>query len=316
MNRTERKPKVYLSEYIHPEARKKLERYTEIIDDWSRLNEVEGLIRRNLKTITAETMDSAPLLKVIGIHGTGRDGVDLKAAEERNIRVFSTPGQNAGSVAELNVALTLMLLRKVLPAVQYVYDADGENDCRSEFSGHEAGSRTVGIIGLGKIGKMTAQMLKDGFGTHVIGWSRSLTVEEARSLGIGYCSDFREVLKKADVVILGLALTPQTQGIIGGEELKLMKKDACLINCARGALVDEEALYEALRNRQIAFAAFDVFTKEPVTGDNKLVSLHNFIALPHIGMNTEEALYRVGMTVVDGILKELGVETEETDEQK
>lgn len=301
------KKKVYLSEFIHPGARKVLETYADIVSDWDAIDTVEGLINRNLVKIDNAVLDRAKKLKVIGIHGTGKDGVDLDAAEAHGVEVFSTPGINARSVAELNVALVLNLYRKIQQAQEQIYHSENTKQLQSKLRGHELYGKTVGIIGMGNIGTLSAAIFQHGFGCKVIAWSRSLTEEKAAELGIEAVPQMEDVLKQADIILLALASTPETYHMIGAQEFACCKNTAVFINTARGKIVDEASLYGALTEGQIAGAACDVFEQEPVSRENPLLSLENFVATPHLGANTEEALYRVGMEVVTGVLQRLGV---------
>lgn len=296
--------KVFLCEFIHSEARKYLEMNAEIISDWNKINEVDAIINRNLQ-ITKETMDKAKNLKAIAIHGTGIDGVDMDEAKKRGIHVFSTPHQNADSVAELIVGLTLSLTRKISLAGKLIGEGREIDNAPSELKGIELRQKTFGLIGVGDIAIRAAKIMKYGFGMNVIGYSRSLTKEKAKELEIEYCSSIEEVLRSSDIVNIGVPLNNSTVNMINNEKIKLMKKTAYLINTSRGKVVDEKALYNALKNKHIAGAACDVFVTEPPTLDNPLLSLNNFVATPHIGANTDEALYRVGMAVVKGILEKV-----------
>ena len=294
--------KVFLCEFIHPEARRHLERKAEIISDWNKINEVDAIINRNLE-ITKDIMDKAPNLKVIAIHGTGIDGVDMDEAKKRGIHVFSTPHQNADSVAELIVGLTLSITRKISLAGKLIGNGKKIANAPAELKGIELRQKTFGLIGVGDIAIRASKIMKYGFGMKVIGFSRSLTEEKAKELGIGYCSSIEEVLKNSDIVNIGVSLDSSTVNMINNEKIKLMKSTSYLINTSRGKVIDEKALYNALKNNEIAGAACDVFVNEPPTLDNPLLSLDNFIATPHIGANTDEALYRVGMAVVNGIFE-------------
>ena len=294
--------KVFLCEFIHPEAKKYLERNAEIISDWNNINEVDAIINRNLQ-ITKEIMDKAYNLKVIAIHGTGMDGVDMGEAKKRGIHVFSTPHQNADSVAEMIVGLILSLTRKISLAGKLIGKGKKIDNAPSELKGIELRGKTFGLIGVGDIAIRASKIMKYGFGMKVIGFSRSLTKEKAKDIDIGYCSSIDEVLKSSDIVNIGVSLNNSTVNMINNEKIKLMKRTSYLINTSRGKVIDEKALYNALKNNEIAGAACDVFVNEPPTLDNPLLSLDNFIATPHIGANTDEALYRVGMSVVKGILE-------------
>ena len=160
---------------------------------------------------------------------------------------------------------------------------------------------TLGLVGVGDIARRAARIMKDGFGVKVIGYSPTLTAEKAGALGIGFCPTMREVLARADIVNVGVHMTKDTVNLIGAKELTAMKPTAILINTARGGVVDADALYQALTTGKIAGAACDVFTQEPPTKENPLVGLENFVATPHIGANTDEALRRVGVTMVEQI---------------
>lgn len=293
--------KTFLCEYIHPEARKELETFSEIVSDWERLPECDAAINRNLQ-MTKEVLESAKNMKVIAVHGTGMDGVDLDAAKELGIKVFNTPYRNAASVAELNVALMLMTARKARLIQKNIAEGASFADPAvvSGLQGLELGSKTVAFLGVGEIAKKTIKICKHGFDMHCIGWSRSLTQEKAKTLGIEYAGSITEAVKTADFIVLGMALNEETRGIIGEKELASMKQGAILINAARGALVDEAALLKALTDGLLA-AGLDVIAEEPITNTHLLYQLPNVVLTPHIGANTEEALYRVGMACVDGI---------------
>lgn len=305
--------KTFLCEYIHPEARKQLETFSEIISDWERLPECDAAINRNLQ-MTKAILDSAKNMKVIAVHGTGMDGVDLEAAEEIGIKVFNTPYRNAASVAELNIVLMLMASRKVSLIQKNMAAGASFADPAivSALQGMELGGKTVAFLGVGEIAKKTIKICRHGFDMHCIGWSRSLTKENADELGIEYAGSIKEAVKDADFVVLGMALNEETRGIIGESELAAMKQGAILINTTRGAVVDEAALAKALLPQNGAdkphlFAAgLDVITEEPVTKEHPLYQLPNVVLTPHIGANTEEALYRVGMACVEGIRERIG----------
>lgn len=309
--------KVFLCEYIHPEAYAYLKAHAEVIHDWDRLSEAEALIDRNLK-ITDEIMETAKSLRLIGIHGTGVDDVDMAAAGRRGIQVFSVPHQNSRSVAEMNVALMLALGRKIVRADRILRGQAGRSAAESTGSpesemtdrmaglqGMELAGKTLGLIGVGDISRQTADICRKGFDMEVIGWSRSLTEEKARRMDMAYADSMAEVFQKADVIVVGVALTPETRHLIGREQFAQMNPKAMLINTTRGAVLDEQALYESLAKGEIGGAACDVFAEEPISAGHPLLALDNFVAAPHLGANTEEALRRVGMAVVQGVLNRL-----------
>lgn len=292
--------KVLVCEPIHPAALEKIKQFADILPSYDKLAEADAIVNRNL-SLTREELQKAKNLKVIGIHGTGTDGVDLEAAYEQSIQVFNVPSQNAESVAELIVCQILMLARKIHPIQKKLMTGTPLSNTPAEFYGMELRGKTFGMLGVGEIAKRTCQILTEGFGMRAAGYSRSLTPELAEKYGITYCSSTEELLRQSDVVSVGLALCKETEGWVGRLEFDQMKPTALFINTARGKLVDEKALYAALRSGKIAGAACDVFECEPPTELNPLLSLPNFIATPHIGAHTEEALYRVGMAVAEGI---------------
>ncbi len=292
--------KVFLCESIHPKAYRALAQKAEIISDWDRVGEADGLLSRILH-IGKEELDKMPNLKVIAVHGTGTDGLDLPEVRRRGIQVVYAPHLNANAVAELAVGLTLALARKIVYARQLI-DEGRQAESMTLLNGFDLRGKVFGILGAGEIARRTAAILRDGFGMETLAWSRSLTPEKAQSYGLGWAPDKETVLQNADVVSLGMPLTEDTRGMIGQAQLELMKPTACLINTARGALVDEEALYRALKEGKIAGAACDVFCQEPPTKDNPLFSLPNFVGTPHLGANTDDALYTVGMACVEQIL--------------
>ena len=315
--------KVFLCEFIHPDAYAYLKKYVEIIPVWDRFSEADGLIDRNFK-ITEELLKTTHQLKVIGVHGTGTDDVDLEAAKRHGVGVFSVPHQNAQSVAEMNVALMLALGRKVVLADRMIVgnrkpsEAGGyanKTNLFAELQGTEFSGKTLGLIGVGEISKRTANICRYGFGMNVIGWSRHLSDEDADVLGITKMESMDDVFGQADVIVIGLALDNSTREIVGRAQFEKMKPTAFLINSTRGAVLDEDALYDVLCNGKIAGAACDVFVKEPLTVEHKLMTLSNFVGTPHLGANTDDALRRVGMAVVKGVLERLGVMTEDADNQ-
>ena len=309
--------KTFLCEYIHPEARKVLESFSEIVSDWDRLAECDAAINRNLQ-MKKEFMEKAKNLKVIAMHGTGLDSIDLEEAKKRGIKVFNTPYLNAASVAELNITLMLMAARKVKRIQNYL--AEGASFANpavfSAVEGNELGGKTAAFIGVGEISKKTIKICKYGFDMRCVGWSRSLTKEKAEELGIEYAASITEAVKDADFVLLGMALNEETRGIIGEKEIAAIKQGAIFVNIARGALVDETVLIEALTGPfegdkedcpHLLAAGLDVVVDEPLTKEHPLYQLPNVVLTPHVGSNTEEALYRVGMACVEGIRERLEV---------
>lgn len=291
---------VFLCEHLHRDAVALLRSRAEIVADWGRLAECDGLISRNLK-LPRETLARAPQLKVIAVHGTGSDGIDLEWCAARNITVTYVPAQNADSVAELIAALALDLMRRVTAADRAVRSGRPVRNSPPEFCGRELAGKTLGLIGVGDIARRAARILREGFGMKVIGYSPSLTPEKAKMFHVEHRPSVIDVMQGADVISLGVHLTGETFHLIGAKELAAARKGAVLINTSRGGVVDEEALYEALRVGRLAGAACDVWEHEPPTAGHRLLSLDNVIATPHLGANTDEALRRVGTAAVQAL---------------
>lgn len=293
--------KIFLCEPIHPAALALLRERAEIVTDPAAAH---GAINRNLRMDRA-FLDRCPWLRVIGIHGTGTDGVDLAYARERGIRVVYTPGKNARSVAELVAALTLSMARG-LPRLDRTLQGGKPLTLGGDFPGMELRGRVFGTLGCGAVGMEAARIMKHGFGMEVLGYSRHIP----RNPDITPCESPRDLFSRADVVSISVPLTETTRGLVDRDLLERMKPGSILINTSRGAVVDEAALYAALREGPLAAAASDVLTHEPPTRDNPLVSLPNFLATPHIGANTDEALRRVSLRTVEQVLAVLAGDTE------
>jgi D-3-phosphoglycerate dehydrogenase len=252
----------------------------ELID---RLRGADALINiRAYSKFDRALFEALPELKTIAILGTGTDNVDLAAATEHGVVVSNTPGASTVSVAEM--AFTLMLAAaKHLPTADRAIRA-GE---WKHIMGTEIKGKTLGIVGLGAIGQEMASMGR-AFGMRVLAWS--LTRDPARAERVGATwVELDELLASSDVVSLHLRASDQTSGMIGRRELGMMKPTAILVNTCRAAVVDEGALYEALRDRKIRGAGIDVFTKEPPGADNPLLTLDNVVLTPHYGGGTEDA---------------------------
>jgi len=292
--------KVFLCESIHPKALELLQSRAEIISDWARIDEVDAIINRNLK-LPYELLSKIPNLKVIAVHGTGSDGIDLEYCDAHGITIVYVPFQNADSVAELIVTLTLALLRKIPLADRMVTSGTLTQNAPPELFGNELRGKTIGLIGVGDIARRMARIMIHGFGCKVIGYDPYFPTEKAAEVGIARCETPEDVMRQADVISLGVHLTESTANMINAERLALCKPTAVLVNASRGGVVDEQALYEALKAGHLAAAACDVWLSEPPTLDNPLVGLPNVLATPHLGANTDEALERVGVRMVEDI---------------
>lgn len=296
--------KVYLSEYIYPPAEKKLRENATVVDNFDNIEELDAIILRNI-TVTAEMMDKAKNLKVIAKHGIGLNTIDMEAAKDRGIKVIYTPTANADSVAEMTVALFLAVERKIIEANancrKDVYDKIGPKS----LIGTEIGGKTFGQIGMGNIAQRIAKILKNGFGCRVLGYDPFVTAEQATERGFVKVEKLEDLLEQSDLVNINVPLVKSTAGMISGDVFNHFKPGAVFVNAARGAVINEDDLYEALVSGKLKGAACDTFVVEPATSANKLLSLPNFSCTPHIGGNTEEALEKAGTEVVNETLNVL-----------
>ncbi len=295
------KPVVYLKEYIHPAAAAALRERAEVVSDFSRADEIEGIVTRG-ELFDEALMKTMPKLKVLGKHGVGYENIDTEAARRLGKRVVFTPGCNTESVAELAVAHMLNVCRKVMKAYEGM-KADAFSDIAPpELEGTELAGKTLGMVGMGRIGRRICEILSLGFGMKLVFYDPYVSREAGEALGARKEETLTELLGEADVVNISIPYSEETKNLIGRKELERMKPGAILVNTSRGGIVDEEALYDILSEKRIRGAGMDVFAGEPVSGSHPLLSLDNFAATPHIGACTEEAMYRVGMMVVEEVL--------------
>jgi len=233
---------------------------------------------------TAEVLQACPHLKHLAIWGTGTDNVDLAAAGAAGIAVTNTPNTATEAVAEQGLALLLAVARKIPSLDAQVKRGEWARGMLTQVCG-----KILGIIGTGAIGLRMAQLGR-GIGMSVLAWSFHPNLAAAQTIGFRYVPTMADVLREADVVSLHLRSTPDTERIIRAQEFALMKSTALFLNTARGQLVDQQALYEALRDGTIAGAGLDVFTQEPMPPDDPLLQLPNVVLSPHTAGTTPEAL--------------------------
>ncbi len=248
--------------------------------------EADAVIVRNIG-IDARLMDGSPRLRVIAKHGAGVDNIDIPAATARGIVVASVPGGNADAVAEATVAMMLAALRRVPEVHGHV--AGGNYAARWELQYEQLFDRTLGLVGIGNIGARVARICSAGFRMRVLAYDPALSSDAVRRRGAEKIDHLGALLADADVISLHLPLTPETRHIIGRDQLNAMKPTAILVNAARGPLVDERALADALRDWRIAAAALDVFEVEPPSPDNPILTAPNIVLSPHTAGNTVEA---------------------------
>ena len=255
------------------------------------IGEYDALLIRSDTKVTKKVLQAATNLKVVGRAGIGVDNVDIPAATEQGVIVMNTPDANATTTAELAIAHMFSLSRNLPEASHSVRAGKWE---RSQLVGSEINHKTFAILGFGTIGRLAAKRAV-GLGMKVIAYDPFVTPEIFEECG-AESVDLETLVKQADYLTLHCPMIEKTRGIIGAEQLKMMKKTAMLINCARGGLVDEAALYDALKNGEIAKAALDVYETEPPK-DSPLFELDNITFTPHLGASTREAQVAVSVEI-------------------
>lgn len=248
-------------------------------------------------------MDAGQRLRVIGSHGVGVNAVAVDHATALGIPVVNTPEANRVSVAEHTIALMLGAAKNLVAADHAGHQGDFDFKYRTHLL--EVSGKTLGIVGFGGIGRKVAAMAKAGFGMQVVVFSQSAEPVALRQLGYQVAPDLASLLRAADFVSLHRPLVSGSDFLIGERELQLMKPGAILINTARGALIDENALVVALNENRIAGAALDVFQSEQMTPDHPLLNVRNAILTPHVAGSTEEALRRTAEQVVERVVSVL-----------
>ena len=256
------------------------------------LSEYEGMVVRSRTKVKAALIDAAPKLKVIVRGGVGLDTIDAAYARSKGITVMNTPLASSASVAELTIGYLLALARSIYPATASMKAGKWE---KKRFEGDEIGGKTLGIVGLGNIGREVAKRAA-ALGMQVIAYDPYLSSAEGVDL-VG----LDELLSRSDYLTFHLPLTEETRSMVGRAAFEKMKSGVRIVNCARGGIVDEEALYEALVSGKVAGAALDVYAQEPCQG-SKLFELEQVIGSPHIGAATHEAQERIGAEVADKLI--------------
>lgn len=259
------------------------------------LEEADGLIVRSAVRVNADLLRHAGKLRVIGRAGVGVDNIDLEAATKAGVAVMNTPGASAVAVAEETLALMLALARSIPRADSTTRSGKWE---KKSLQGTELRGKTLGIIGLGRIGLEVAKRAR-AFDMKIIAHDPFVAASVARDLEI-QLADLDQVYAAADYLTLHVGLTPQTRGMINGQSVMKMKKGVRIVNCARGELVDEAALAAALQSHHVAGVALDVFAQEPPK-DSPLLALENVIATPHIAGSTNEAQDAVGLQIASQV---------------
>jgi len=263
------------------------------------IGEYDGLVIRSATKVTEGLLKHAARLKVVGRAGTGLDNVDIAAASRKGIVVMNTPGGNTITTAEHTLAMIMSMCRNIPEATASLKIGKWE---KKKFTGIELYGKTLGVIGLGNIGKNLAQRARS-LGMNVIGYDPYMTEEMARSLGVSLVS-LDEIYAQSDIITVHTPLSPETRYLINSETISRMKNGVRLVNCARGGIIKEADLLEALKSGKVAGAALDVFENEPPLG-NPLLQLENVVVTPHLGASTSEAQVNVAVMVAKQMVEYL-----------
>lgn len=306
--------KVLLAEKIHPKGIELLQKHFEVIiasgiDEETLCQEIkgmDGLIVRSIR-VSVKVIEAADSLKVMGRHGMGLDNIDLNAAAAKGITVVNTPVANVTSVIEHIVTFVLSLSKQLVKCHTAVkggiFSEPGSSlpglAQKLNYLPQEVRGKTLGLIGLGKIGGGVADICAPALGMKVIAYDPYLTGNAGPYVEVK--DTLEDLLKEADFVSLQVPLNCQTAGMIGYEELLLMKETAYLINVSRGQVVEEEGFIRALKEKRIAGAALDVYWNEPPPADHEVFTLDNVLLTPHVAGVTKEALERMSMDVAQGV---------------
>ena len=251
------------------------------------------MVVRSATKVTTEVLDLASRLKLVIRAGVGLDNIDLKAAKQRKITVSNTPEATSVSVAELVIGLMLSLVRHIVPAHQSVQQGRWE---RKKFAGTELYGKSLAIAGFGRIGREVARRAR-AFGMKLRAFDVAPDQNVARELGVEYAPDLNSLFRNADFISLHLPITDQTRRIINEASISQMKTGVFLINTARGALLDDNAVATAIRSNKLGGAAIDVYDTEPPAEEHPLLNIPQVLTIPHLGASTAEGQRRAGMEV-------------------
>jgi D-3-phosphoglycerate dehydrogenase len=304
------KKKVVITEPIDSHGVEILQRETEVVylpqlpnrtlaDE---IDDTQAILVRVAK-IDRPLLEQANNLLVIGKHGVGYDNIDVETATQKRILVVNTPESNFESVAEHIIGLMLSLAKNICTSDRVLRQDRFKR--REDYIGVELKDKKLGVIGLGKIGSETARKCQIAFDMDVIVYDPYIPEEKTEPPGYTKVKNLDDLLRESDYIIICMPLTKETSNLIGAREMSIMKANAFLINTSRGGIVDEAALYEHLAKKKIAGAALDVFSHEPPPANHPLLGLDNFIATPHIGGMTREAMRRMAITLAEDIISVL-----------
>lgn len=307
------RPQVFITRKIFAEA---LERIVEAadMDVWpdelppsyevlvERTRNADGLLCMLSDRIDKALIDACPKLKVISTMAVGHDNIDIAAATERGIRVGNTPGVLTETTADMIWALLMAAARRVVEADNFTRDGNWKTWTPMGLLGQDIHHATIGIIGMGRIGTEVAKRAR-GFDMHILYYSRTRkSPEEEARLGLEYVDEMADLLSRSDFISLHVPLTEETKNLIGAPEFELMKPTAVFVNASRGAVVDQPALYGALRNNTIFSAGIDVTVVEPIPADDPLLTLPNLVIAPHIGSASFPTRKTMALMAADNLL--------------
>lgn len=304
-------PKVYIARPVPAEVEAYISKYSQY-EKWNgaepitrsqlfkQISDAEGLLITGEK-IDDELLDHAPCLKAVSNISVGYNNFDLEAMKKRSIIGTNTPDVLDETVADLALALMLSAARRITELDKLVKDGKWGNKGDEPLFGVDVHGKTLGIIGMGRIGESIARRGKFGFNMEVLYHNRRRKFEVEETLSTTY-SSLEHLLRESDFVILMVPYTPETRHLMGREQFALMKKSAIFINTSRGQTVDEKALIEALRTKEILAAGLDVFEQEPVSPDNPLLAMPNVVTLPHIGSATHQTRFDMAMLAAKNLV--------------
>lgn len=298
--------RILIADAINEKGIDNLKEVADVVEDTSitreellnTISEYDGIVVRSRTKLDKEIIDRADNLKIIARAGVGVDNIDLDAATEKGVLVVNSPESTSITVAEHTMGLLLSLARKLSIADKSVKEGKWE---KKKFMGTELRNKTIGVIGMGRIGSQVVNRCK-AFEMDAIVYDPYLPKEAANQMGV-VLTDLESVLKNADFITIHVPLTPETKHLISDHEFEIMKDGAFIANCSRGGIIDEDALYRALSGNMIGGAALDVYEVEPPVSDSKLFELDNVILTPHIAASTREAQRDAAIIVADEIIE-------------
>ena len=297
---------VYCSETIAPSALSRLKRNFTVVDNFDHPERLVAIITRRV-VVTGNLLRQAKNMKVISMHGVSRDLIDVKTAAELGIPVPNVPHLGAEPVAELAVSLLMALNRKLKMIDTGVREGRFHQFGAPEFVCHEVNDKVLGLIGTGDIARRVAEIMTAAFHAKVLCYNPHRTAQECRDMGFEQVDTLRELFARSDFVNVSAILSEETWHMVNAEVLSHANPGCLLVSTARGGIVDETALYEALIGGRLGGAALDVWEQEPPAPDHPLLTLENFIGTFHIGGSAVESLERVSNKAVDHVFAYTGV---------